>query len=78
MSKMSKISSAKYYQKNKERLQKNNLKGIIQIFLKYRKTKSNNMVWNDIKVSEKMKSKSYLSAEKKKNYFTENYLTNKD
>ena len=40
---MSKDSSAKYYQKNKERLQKKLLKGI-KIFLKKRKTKINKMV----------------------------------
>ena len=40
---MSKDSSAKYYQKNKERLQKKLLKGI-KIFLKKRKTKMNKMV----------------------------------
>ena len=42
---MSKDSSAKYYQKNKKRL----VKGI-KIFLKERKTKSNNMIENNVKM----------------------------
>ena len=37
----------------------------IKIFLKKKKTKSNNIVVNVIKVSQKMKNKSLLSAEKK-------------
>lgn len=41
-------SSVKYYKKNIERLQKHLVKGI-KIFLK--KTKSENMVANDIKTS---------------------------
>ena len=40
---MSKDSSAKYYQNNKERLQKMVEKGI-KVFLKKKKEKSNNMV----------------------------------
>ena len=40
---MSKTLSAKYYQENKERLQKKLVKDI-KIFLKKKKKKSNNMV----------------------------------
>ena len=36
----------------------------IKIFLKKKKKKSNNMVVNDIKIYENMKSKSLLSIEK--------------
>ena len=38
----------------------------IKMFLKMRKTESNNMVAKDIKISQEMKNKSYLSIEKKK------------
>ena len=58
--KMSKNSSTKYYQVNKERLQKNLVKDI-KIFLKKKKNKSNNMVVNMTKIFQKMKSKSPLS-----------------
>ena len=34
------------------------------MFLKMRKTESNNMVAKDIKISQEMKNKSYLSIEK--------------
>ena len=57
---MSKNSSTKYYQVNKERLQKNLVKDI-KIFLKKKKNKSNNMVVNMTKIFQKMKSKSPLS-----------------
>ena len=60
---MSKDSSAKYYQNNKERLQKNLVKGI-KVFLKKKKKKSNNMVVNDVKIYQKMKNKGFLSIEK--------------
>ena len=55
---MSKNLSAKYYQKNKERLQKTKLVKDIKIFLKKKKTKSDNMVVNVTKISQKMKNKS--------------------
>ena len=58
---MSKDSSNKYYQNNKERLQK---KIDIKIFLKKKKKKRNNMVINDIKIYWKMENKSLLSIEK--------------
>ena len=60
---MLKNLSAKYYQNNKERLQKKLVKDI-KIFLKNQKKKSNNMVVNDIKISQKIKNKSLLSVEK--------------
>ena len=54
---MSKNLSAKYYQKNKERLQKKLVKDT-KIFLKKKTKKSSNMVVNVKKVSMKMKNKS--------------------
>ena len=53
---MSKDSSAKHYQDNKERLQKKSVKDI-KIFLKKEKEKINSMVANDLKIYHKMKSK---------------------
>ena len=62
---MSKNLLAKFYQENKERLQKNNITvNNIKIFLKKKKKKSNNMVVNVTKISQKMKNKSLLSTEK--------------
>ena len=61
---MSKNLSAKYYQKNKERLQKK-LSKDIKIFLKKKKKESNTMAVNVTKISKKMKNKSLLSIEKK-------------
>ena len=46
---MSKDSSAKYCQNNKERLQKKLVRDI-KVFLKKKKKKSNNMVVNDTKI----------------------------
>ena len=60
---MSKHISAKYYQHNKERLQKKLVEDI-KIFRKKKKWKSNNMVINVTKISRKMKKKSLLSIEK--------------
>ena len=56
---MSKDSSAKYYQNNKERLREKLLKDI-KVFLKKKK-----MVVSDTKIYRKMKNKSFLSIEKK-------------
>ena len=50
-----KNSSAKYYQDNKEKLQKKLVK-VIKVFIK-KNIKSNNMVVKDTKVSQKMKKK---------------------
>ena len=61
--KMSKSLSAKYYHENKEILQKKLVKDI-KIFLKKKKKKSNKMVVNVTKISQKMKNKSLLSIEK--------------
>ena len=55
--------SAKYYQENKEILQKKLLKDI-KIFLRKKKKKSNNMVVNVTKISQKIKKVSWLSLEK--------------
>ena len=60
---MSKNLSAKYYQENKERLQKKLVKDI-KIFIKKEKKKSNNMVVNVTKISQKMKKINWLSIEK--------------
>ena len=60
---MSKTLSVKYYQENKERLQKKLVKDI-KIFLKKKKKKRNNMVVNVTKISQKMKHKNLLSIEK--------------
>ena len=53
---MSKNVSAKYFQENKERLQKKLLKDI-KIFLKKKKKKSDNMVMNVTEISQNMKNK---------------------
>ena len=50
---MSKDLSAKYYQKNKERLQKKLVKDI-KLFLKNKKKKSDNIVVNETKMFQKM------------------------
>ena len=60
---MSKILSTKCYQEGKERLQKKLVKDI-EIFLKKKKKKSNNMVMNVTKIFQKIKNKSFLSIEK--------------
>ena len=60
---MFKNLSAKHYQENKKRLQKNLVKDI-KFFLKIDKKKSYNMVVNVTKVSQKMKNKSLLSIKK--------------
>ena len=54
---MSKYSSAKYYQDNKERLQKKNFRKNYQSLSKEEKEKSNNTGINYIKISLKMKNK---------------------
>ena len=60
---MSRDSSAKHYQHNKERLQKKLMKDI-KVFLKKKKIKSSIMVVNDTKIFQKLKNKSLLSIEK--------------
>ena len=57
---MSKSLSAKYYQENKERLQKNLVKDV-KIRLKRKEKRSNNVVVNVIKIFQKMKNKSLLN-----------------
>ena len=51
---MYKDSSAKYYQNNKERLQKKLVKDF-KVFLKKKKKKSNDMVVNDTKIYQKIR-----------------------
>ena len=60
---MSTTLSTKYYQENKDRLQKKLMKDI-KIFLKKKKKKSYNMVMNVKKISQKIKNKIFLSIEK--------------
>ena len=60
---MSTTLSTKYYQENKDRLQKKLMKNI-KIFLKKKKKKSYNMVMNVKKISQKIKNKIFLSIEK--------------
>ena len=60
---MSKNLSAKYYQEIKERLQKKAHEKY-KIFLKKKKKKSDNMVMNVTKISQKMKNKSLFSIKK--------------
>ena len=55
---MTRQASAKYYQKNKEKIEKKSLVKGMKIFLKKKKTKGKNMVMNVIKISQKMKNKS--------------------
>ena len=61
---MSKDSSVKYYQDNKERLQKKRLIEDIKVFLKEKEKKSNYIVINDTKIYQKMKNKSWLKIGK--------------
>ena len=58
---MSKNLSSKYYQENKERLQKKKLVKNIKIFLKKKKKKSDKMVVNFTSISQNVKSKSLLN-----------------
>ena len=60
---MSKSLSAKYYQENKERLQKNLVKDV-KIRLKRKEKRSNNVAVNVVKIFQKMKSKSLLNIKK--------------
>ena len=60
---MSENWSDKYYQDNKERLQKKLVKDT-KVFLKRKKKKCDNIDVNYTKISQKMKNKSWLSIEK--------------
>ena len=55
--------STKYYQDNKERIQKK-VSWKISVFPKKKKKKSSNMGLNNIKISRKMKNKNSLRIEK--------------
>ena len=59
---MTKQASAKYYQKTNKTFLKSLAEGI-KIFLVKRKIKTENMVVNVVRISQKMKNKSYLSIE---------------
>ena len=59
---MSKNLSAKYYQENKERIQKRLVKDI-KIFPKKRKRRSDKMVVNVTKISQDIKKINWLSKE---------------
>ena len=59
---MSKDSSAKYYQNNKEKLQKKSRERYQSLSIEEKK-ESDNMVVNDTKIYPKMKNKSLLSIE---------------
>ena len=61
---MSENLSAKYYQEDKESLQKRLVKNV-KIFQRKKKKKSDNIVVNVTKISQKMKTKSWLNIEKK-------------
>ena len=56
--------STKYYQDNKERIQKK-VSWKISVFPKKKKKKSSNMGLSNIKISRKMKNKNSLRIEKK-------------
>ena len=63
---MSKNLSVKYFQENKEKLQKKLVKDI-KIILRKKKKKNSNMFMNVTKISLKMKNKSLLSLSIEKN-----------
>ena len=54
---MSKDSSVRYYQKNNKKRLKKSLAKDIKIFLKKKKTKSEIMAVNDVRISQKLKNK---------------------
>ena len=60
---MYKLLSAKYYQENKERLQKKALERY-QNLSKEEKEKNHNMVVNVTKISQNMKKRNWLSIDK--------------
>ena len=60
---MCKDSSVKYYQKNKERLQKRACERYQNLSKEERK-KSDSMIMNEIKISLKMKNMGWFSTEK--------------
>ena len=61
--KMSKGSSAKFYQDNKERLQKKKFVKDIEFFLEKKKKKRDNMAVINTKICQKKKKKNWLSIE---------------
>ena len=71
--KMSKNSSAKFYQKTKEKKFTKDIK----VYLKKKKKKSKNLVVNNTKVYQKMKNKSWLSIKKYITKWEETYDNHK-
>ena len=57
-------SSAKYYEDNKEILQKKTRERYQTLFTEEKKKKCDNMLVNDTKIYHKMKNKIWLSIEK--------------
>ena len=56
---MSKNSSAKNYEDNKERLQKKLVKDI-KVYIKKKKKNNHNMIMKNTKISQEMKNKRFL------------------
>ena len=67
---MSKDSSVKHYQNNKEKIPKKSLVKNIIVFLKKQKTESNSRGRNDTEISLKIKKQSLVEYRKR---FYENY-----
>ena len=61
--KISRDSSARYYQRDKEKIQKSLVKEI-KVLQKKKKSKNKKMVVSNIGISQKLKNKDYLSIEK--------------
>ena len=59
---MSKNSSAKNYEDNKERLQKKLVKDI-KVYIKKKKKSDHNMILKNTKISQEMKNKRFLSLD---------------
>ena len=59
---MSKSWSAKNYEDNKERLQKNLVKDI-KVYVKKKKKNNDNMILKNTKISQEMKNKRFLSLD---------------
>ena len=59
---MSKSWSAKNYEDNKERLQKNLVKDI-KVYAKKKKKNNDNMILKNTKISQEMKNKRFLSLD---------------
>ena len=60
--KLSKSSSTKNYEDNKERLQKNLVKDI-KVYVNKKKKNNHNMILKNTKISQEMKNKRFLSLD---------------